>query len=287
MTASRRIGAAVAVVLSCLVGCSPDGEGGAATTTTESTTTTAEREVDVSVYFLADEELALGAARRIDGPAVAAGALTELLAGPTVAEQDLGRVTAIPEGTRLFGVSTNDSTATVDLSKEFTAGGGSLSMQARLAQVVYTATQFPGIEAVRIHIDGAPVRALGGEGVLVEEPVTRADFEFQGRFDRLVPAILVETPRPFATVGTPVRIAGSANTFEATLNLELLDGAGNVVADEVVTATSGSGTRGTFKATLAVPEGAGGPGTLLAFEISARDGSRTHMARIPVTIAGP
>jgi hypothetical protein len=274
-------------MVSCLVGCSPDGDGkSAATTTTGPTTTTTQPEVHVSVYFQADEEIAPGAARTADAPAVAAGALTELLAGPTEAERAIGRVTAIPEGTRLLGVSLDDSTATVDLSKEFTAGGGSLSMQARLAQVVYTATQFPDIESVRIHIEGAPVRALGGEGVLVEEPVTRAGFEFQGRFDRLVPPILVETPRPFATVGDPVRVAGSANTFEATVHLELLDEAGNVLADEFVTATSGSGTRGTFDATLAVPEGVAGPGTVLAFEISARDGSRTNVVRVPVTIAG-
>jgi germination protein M len=85
-------------------------------------------------------------------------------------------------------------------------------------------------------------------------------------------------------VSDELRVAGSANTFEATVNLELIDAHGDVLAEDFVTATSGSGTRGTFDHVLPIPEGATGPATLVAFEMSARDGSRSNMVRVPVTI---
>ena len=62
----------------------------------------------------------------------------------------------------------------------------------------------------------------------------------------LTPAILVETPLPFEAVTAPLRVAGTANTFEATFEYDLLDPAGKVLSHDFVTATSGSGTRGTF-----------------------------------------
>lgn len=102
-----------------------------------------------------------------------AGAVRELLAGPTEEEQAQGYSTEIPRGTRLLGVRVQGKTAYLDLSREFEAGGGSASMLARLYQVVYTATHFPGVEEVRVEIEGRVRESLGGEGVLVDVPVRR------------------------------------------------------------------------------------------------------------------
>jgi germination protein M len=96
--------------------------------------------------------------------AVARAALEELLAGPTAQRPRSGLATEIPEGTRLNDVAVADGVATVDLSPEFESGGGSLSMQLRVAQVVYTLTRFPSVESVAFMIDGQPVEAIGGEG---------------------------------------------------------------------------------------------------------------------------
>ena len=49
---------------------------------------------------------------------------------------------------------------------------------------------------------------------------TRADFEEQ------TPIILVESPLPFEEVTSPLRVTGTANTFEATFQYELLDARG-------------------------------------------------------------
>ena len=60
-------------------------------------------------------------------------------------------------------------------------------------------------------------------------------------FEELTPAILVEGPLPFAAVSAPLRLWGTANTFEATFEYDLLDPAGKVLAHHFVTATSGYG----------------------------------------------
>jgi len=100
-------------------------------------------------------------------------ALRALLAGPSPAERRQGMTSEIPAGTALRSVRVDGATLTVDLSSDFASGGGSTSMLARLSQVVYTATQFPQIPQVRLLLDGQRVQALGGEGVLIEDPLRR------------------------------------------------------------------------------------------------------------------
>ena len=51
-----------------------------------------------------------------------------------------------------------------------------------------------------------------------------------------------------------------------------------------VTATSGTGTRGTFDFTTKPYTGKAGEGALVVFELSAKDGSRTKEVRIPVQL---
>ena len=82
---------------------------------------------------------------------------------------------------------------------------------------------------------------------------------------------------------SPLRLRGTANTFEATFQVELLDADGRVVGKRFATATSGSGTRGTFDVT--VPFSARKPGgTLVVYEDSAKDGSRINVVRIPLRL---
>jgi hypothetical protein len=79
-------------------------------------------------------------------------------------------------------------------------------------------------------------------------------------------------------------VAGTANTFEATFEYDLLDPAGKVLAHDFVTATSGSGTRGTYD--FQIPfEAPNGVGKLVVYERSAADGSRIHEIEIPLSLA--
>jgi Immunoglobulin-like domain of bacterial spore germination len=95
----------------------------------------------------------------------------------------------------------------------------------------------------------------------------------------------VESPLPFAEVTSPLEISGTANTFEATVLVNVTDGDGLIVYDDHTTATSGSGTRGTFDltATFDVPQP--GVGEVIVFEESAQDGSRVNIVEVPVRIS--
>ena len=233
------------------------------------------------VYFLRGDKIDVAHRSVAATPRVAAAAMSELLAGPTAADSAAGLTTAIPAATQLLGVTVTTGTATVDLTGTFESGGGSLSMTARLAQVTYTLTQFPTVAQVAFELDGRPVTTFGGEGIVLDHPVTRATFE------SLTPAILVETPGRGWAVRSPLRIAGTADVFEAQFRAELADASGRVIASEPVHASSGSGTRGTFDTTLPFPTGASGPATLNVFDISPKDGSRIDVVQIPLQLLGP
>ena len=105
----------------------------------------------------------------------------------------------------------------------------------------------------------------------------------RGAFEEETPAILVESPLSGEEVETGFEVTGTANTFEATFQYELHDAADKILKEDFVTATSGSGTRGTFRFTVPYESGRG-QGTLVVFEISAEDGSRTNERAVPLAL---
>ena len=241
--------------------------------------------VPTTVYlFLADERGEPGlvpVARTMpDSAALAPATLEALLAGPTEDEAAAPNhlLTAIPTGTRALGLVLDGNVATVDLSGEFGSGGGSESMLGRVAQVVYTLTALPGIEAVVFRIDGRPVEALGGEGVVLDEPQTRDDYTEQ------LPEIFVDTPAWGASVTAPVRVTGLTRVFEATFQVQLFDDRGLALAERVVTATCGTGCWGTFDVELEATIDREQAGSLRVFEASAKDGSPVNVRVYPVLL---
>ena len=274
MTRRALAAAAAAVAVSLLAaGCTgsePEDEAGATTGATTTATSS------VAVYLVRDGKVA-PVRRSIEAtPAVARAALTSLLAGPTDGEKAAGLVTAIPARTTLRDLSLADGVATVDLDGTF--GEGGTGLRERVAQVVATLTRFPTIRRVAFRLDGEPVTTIGGEsGLLVSPPLGRKQIEAQ------TPQILVESPLPGDTVTSPIHVRGTANVFEATVSLEVRDEGEKVVQRSFTTATSGTGTRGTFETELAVP-GLEGGATIVAFEASAEDGSPLHVAEVPVVV---
>lgn len=207
---------------------------------------------EVRVYWLRDGKV-WPALREVVGAAVGAQVLNELSRGPTGQEAaDLEFSSAVPEGASFQVITANrmaELGSSVELSEE------------ALAQVVYTLTQFSTVDSVEVQ----------------GRRLTRADFE------DYTPAILVESPLPFEEVSSPLRVTGTANTFEANFQYDLTDTDGLIVDQNFVTATSGTGTRGTFEFTtepFTVPFD--GVGALIVFESSAKDGSRTNLVEIPL-----
>ncbi|MBD2296955.1 GerMN domain-containing protein [Anabaena sphaerica FACHB-251] len=99
-------------------------------------------------------------------------AFKTLLAGPTEGTDS----TTIPKGTKLLGMKVENNEVHVNLSEDFTSGGGSASMVGRVGQVVYTATTLNPQAKVYIDVNGKPLEVLGGEGVEIEQPLTRTTF---------------------------------------------------------------------------------------------------------------
>ncbi len=159
-------------------------------------------------------------------PRVATAALDALLAGPTVSERSSGLTTQVPPGTRLLGVSIARGVARVDLSSDYENAAGSRALQLRLGQVVYTATQFPTVEAVRFSVDGTPANVFSGTGLVLRRPVSRSAYTalaasapLAGRW-RQWPAAAVPalSPRAGAWSGRELLLlgrAGGTNVFRA------------------------------------------------------------------------
>jgi hypothetical protein len=235
--------------------------------------------IQISVYFLRAEKVGLVRRAVPHTSTTSKSALEQLLSGPTPAEAQLGLTTSVPVGTVLDKVSIAAGIATVELSASYTSEGGGRSMRTRLAQVVYTLTQFPTVQGVRFEQDGRPVASFGSEGIVFDHALTRADFETE------TPGIFVDGPAPFDTVGPKLRVYGTANVFEATFMVRVTDPAGHQLYEHFQMATSGTGTRGTFDFTIDVATSAHGTGTLRMWEPSAiEQGPDVNVVEIPVRL---
>ncbi len=231
------------------------------------------------VWFTEGESLFVVHRTEPKVPAVATMAMESLLEGPTASEAASGIGSAIPDDTTLLGVTVENGIATVDLSAEYESGGGTLSMMMRLAQVVYTLTQFPTVQTVSFELDGQPVEVFSGEGIVLDEPVDRDDYE------DLLPVILVSEPAIGARVESPVHVEGIANVFEANVTVEILDAAGNVIAQDFTTATCGTGCFGDYALDLAFDVSEEQPGTIVVHDDDAAGtGTPPHVVEIPVTL---
>ena len=232
----------------------------------------------VQVWLTQGEHLFPATRTQAATVAVGKAALTQLLAGPTSPERGAGVGTTIPAGTKLIDLNIQDGVATVNMNGTYDDGGGSLSMRMRLAEVVYTITQFPSVQGVDFQLDGKAVDTFSGEGIVLDHPQTRVDFE------DLLPSIVVETPGPGDAVSSPITISGTANVFEATVSYRIEDENGHSVADGYATASCGTGCRGTYVITVDYEVGHDQPGTIVVFESSAQDGSEINVVKIPVTL---
>jgi germination protein M len=239
------------------------------------------RTVTYEVWFHLGETLFVTRRTEPETLGVGAASLNALLVGPTDGETAAGVGTSVPPGTELLGLSIDGGVATVDLSSDYEAGGGSASMFMRLAQVVYTLTQFDSVgEGVLFRLDGQPVTVFSGEGIVLGGPVNRDDY-----ID-LFPVILVEDPLIGARVESPVMVSGVANVFEANVLMEVLDAEGHQVGFDFTTATCGTGCYGEYRHDLSFDVDSEQSGTIVVMESDPSDGEGPEPRRveIPVTL---
>ena len=229
--------------------------------------------------------------------ATATAAMQALLAGPSAKERAaLPPIkTLIPAGSKLLGIDIARGLATVDLSAEFASFSpddawdlGSYSLRGRLAQVVYTLTQFTTVNRVNFKLEGKPVKVLFGmpspengssEAVVLDKPVTRATYR-----DHFLPLIFVDRPAWGAALLNPGRVTGLANVNEAQFRIAVLDRNDKVLVDVPVTASCGTGCWGSFDATLSYNVSSPQWGTLRVWDISEYSGRPVAVRDYPVYI---
>jgi hypothetical protein len=231
----------------------------------------------VRLYFLAPgggtsaraDPFLISVERELEAtPQIAHATLRALIEGPTSDDEALitGVSSAVPSETLLLGVTINDRVATVDLSREFESGGGSLSMFARLAQVVYATTQFPTVDAVAFTLEGEPVTVFSGEGITLDGPISRDDYH------DLLPTVFIDTPAAGAEVALPLRLTGMAAVFEATFLYRVTAADGTVLDEGYAMSDNGMGW-GAIDVILDVEVDAPTDAVLSVFEYSMEDGS--------------
>ena len=101
--------------------------------------------------------------------------LARLLKGPTDAEAAAGLTTAINTGPSLVKAVVLNQVATVDLSADFGTIRGQEQVLAT-AQIVMTATSFPGVSAVQISLAGTLTAVPLADGTLTTQPLTRSEY---------------------------------------------------------------------------------------------------------------
>ena len=235
------------------------------------------REIGLQAWFSRNGKLFV-TSRTVPATAgIGQAALDRMLAGPSAAEYAAGLRSRIPATTTVHGVRISAGIATVDLSSSFESAASPPAMPLRIAQVVYTLTQFPTVTGVRFAINGQGVTVVGG--VPVQSPQTRA------MYSGYLPAITVRSPVIGVRLTSPVTVSGTADVFEATVSVRILDSAGHEVARTFTTASCGTGCRGDYSVTVSYPVPRTQPGTIEVFESSAKDGLPINVQLIPVTLA--
>lgn len=226
------------------------------------------RTVTVQLWFTRDGTIVPTRRVRPFTLATSRLALTELVAGPSRAEAAAGMTSALPPDTAFTIAGVSGGVATVSFPAAFYAGGRTAA-RLRQAQVVYTLTQFPSVSRVALQSAGKPVAA----------PVGRSDYA------DLLALIVVSDPVVGQRVSSPVTVAGTANVYEATVSLRLLDASGREIATRFTTATCGNGCRGTWSMSVPFRVGRTQRGTVQVYQVSAEDGSREHVVNVPVILA--
>ena len=103
-------------------------------------------------------------------------AFAELLSGPSETEKAQGISTQIPAGTKVLNILVKDEIVIVNFNRKLESyGGGSARLEGMIAQIVYTATEVPGVKKAWIWMEGKKELVLGGEGLVLDKPLSRRD----------------------------------------------------------------------------------------------------------------
>lgn len=237
--------------------------------------------VPVAVYFLRDGQVAPAA--RVEKPlgeTIFDVTLKALLAGPQPDEVAFGLTTALRTDTRLRGpvqVDPTTRTATVDFLRGFRSQDTTLQAR-RMAQVVFTLTQFPAITRVRFLVNGKPLDALNARGRVIDGPATREDYA------ALTPQILVESPGIWASVRSPIQVSGTMPSDTQSVGFRLYGRDDALLVEGSVGFRRSRNPRRPFQLAVPYDLDEAQRGTLVIYRVTG-DGKEHDAVAIPLDLA--
>jgi hypothetical protein len=218
--------------------------------------------VNVPVYYVMDDGLALRLYREYHRTAMLPGgkiatAVNQMVHQPV----DPDYYTSWSASTQVLSVTKSGDTATVDLSA-FPSVGADAETKA-VQQLVYTVTATDNsVKKVRLLVDGKAPESGHSDW---SQPVARAPMlDTQG-------LIWILTPTQDSKVGSPVKVSVYGTAFEGNVSLQVFQG-DTMVTQTFVTTAMGMFLEASTTITL-------DPGSyeLRAFESSAKDGAPLHV----------
>lgn len=102
-------------------------------------------------------------------------AISKLVEGPNQIEREKGIYSEIPSGTKVISVVETDKKAIINLTSAFDNGGGTDGLYKRLYQLVKTANKNTRLP-VYLYIDNKQVDVIGGEGLMINQPLDERVF---------------------------------------------------------------------------------------------------------------
>lgn len=147
-------------------------------TTTTSTEAPVPRQ-SVYLYFVDGEALSEPVERELATPAGLLAALEALIEGPTEEEASAGLTSVIPAETVILGSDLTNGVLQVNLAEGALEQIEGALQSLAIAQLVFTATELPGVEWLWVLIEGEP-RALPTDEGDVEAPVGRVHYASLG-----------------------------------------------------------------------------------------------------------
>lgn len=136
----------------------------------------------VSIYFLALDSDSNGIYKKVQrevpvGENKLEYAINELLKGPNLVEKSSGAYSEIPKTTKLLKIKQTGNKVIIDFNSDFQYGGGTDSVYSRMMQLIKTAIANTDNKKIYLYLDGKQVNFIGGEGIMITQPLTEKSLE--------------------------------------------------------------------------------------------------------------
>jgi hypothetical protein len=126
---------------------------------------------ETMIYLVQGDHL-VGVKRLVPVPVNLGSALSALVQGARPDESARGISSSVGPQASDVTSQIEGATAVVNITDSF-LGIGAREQVAGFAQIVYTLTEIPGVENVRIHLNGQPASVPRGDGSATTDPLTR------------------------------------------------------------------------------------------------------------------